>query len=293
MCLSRILCIAGVLCSLSLSVAAAGEATSIRGVTVSCFRWGPGEWDMPAMKRTLGRLDELGSNAVTIHPYARIRDNGTVGGRKTPRETALRPSRWADERGLTFMLKPHFGYWGSSFAWRGEIAFGEDDAAWDRFFDGYERFIFRMAELAELGNAEWFVVGTELGGTVEHEARWREIIAGVRDRFSGKLTYAANWDTYRDVPFWDALDAVGVQGYFPFTNRCRTPPRSATGDGSPPDFVAEVDRPVLFTELGYDATLTATSEPWHIHPSPSTGRALVAHWDDVRWIGFPSAAASE
>lgn len=285
MIIRRTFCIVSVLCAFSLTAtaaaatattptAAAGEATPVRGVTVTCFRWGPGEWDVPAMRQTLDQLDELGANAVTIHPYARIRDDGTIGGRRTPRKTVLRPARWADERGLTFMLKPHLGYWGSSFAWRGEIAFGDDDAAWARFFDTYTRFLFRMAELAEQGEAEWFVVGTELGGTVQHEARWRAIIAGVRERFSGKLTYAANWDAYRDVPFWDALDAVGVQGYFPVTDKPApgavfAPPTEAqlrrrwrAVTDRLAAFADEAGRPVLFTELGYDATPTATSEPW-------------------------------
>lgn len=266
--------------------AAGADVRTIRGVTVSCFRWGPGEWDVPIMQRTLDRLDQLGANAVTIHPYARIRNNGEVGGRRTPRQTVLRPLRWSEARRLDVMIKPHLGYWGSSFSWRGEIAFGSDRAKWARFFDGYERFIFRMAELAEQGGAEWFVVGTELGGTVHHEARWRAIIAGVRERFSGKLTYAANWDAYREVPFWDALDAVGVQGYFPLTAK-----PAADGVADPPtnrqlrrgwealtrrlsEFAARVERPVLFTELGYDATITATSEPWRNGPRSPDGEAL-------------------
>jgi hypothetical protein len=33
----------------------------------------------------------------------------------------------------------------------------------------------------------------------------------------GKLTYAANWDKYDQVSFWDELDFIEIQAYFPLT----------------------------------------------------------------------------
>ena len=41
---------------------------------------------------------------------------------------------------------------------------------------------------------------------------------GERAVYKGKLTYAANWDgEFEEVAFWDALDVIGVQAYFPLT----------------------------------------------------------------------------
>jgi homoserine trans-succinylase len=39
-----------------------------------------------------------------------------------------------------------------------------------------------------------------------------------------KLTYAANWDDFDKVPFWNELDYIGIDAYFPLsdatTHRC-------------------------------------------------------------------------
>ena len=51
------------------------------------------------------------------------------------------------------------------------------------------------------------------------EEEWRRIVSEVRRVYSGRLTYAANWDRLDRVPFWDAGDWIGVQAYFPLTDR--------------------------------------------------------------------------
>jgi len=253
----------------------------LRGVTVSCYRWGPGEWDTPAMEHTLDELGTLGVNAVAIHPYARIDADGTVSYRSGPVTPAtLKPLGWAHDRGMSTLLKPHLAYWGSGFAWRGDITFG-DAAAWDRFFAGYRVFIVAQARLAERAGAAWFAVGTELAGTLEHAARWRALIAEVRTVYTGKLTYAANWDEADDVPFWDALDAVGVQAYYPLAEGLSpTDAQLRTGWAKR---LEEIDRlaavsgkPVLLTELGFAVSEAAAERPWEdaVVGSPQRGAEL-------------------
>lgn len=263
---------------------ALGQA--VRGVTISCFRSGPGEWDQPAMRDAMLEIQSLGAGAIAVHPYGRIRADGSLHYRDVPDDPiVLLPGAWAGELGLTYLVKPHVAYWGSGFSWRGAITF-DDEAQWAGFFADYERFIVHQAQLAEAAGAQWFAVGTELCGTVHHEAQWRRIIAEVRQHYNGKLTYAANWDRYREVPFWDALDAVGIQAYFPLR------PRPAEGaEAAPPTdaelragwqvvlaelraYAAEVDRPILLTELGYADTAVAVTEPWASHPRTPEGAAL-------------------
>ncbi len=101
-----------------------------------------------------------------------------------------RPIAEAHRLGLKIMIKPHIAHWGSSFSWRGEIGF-ETDEQWQRFFETYETWITMVAQLA--ADADAFVVGTELGGTVHREKEWRQIIAAVRQEFRGPLTYSPNW----------------------------------------------------------------------------------------------------
>ena len=57
-------------------------------------------------------------------------------------------------------------------------------------------------------------------GTIGREQDWREIISGIRESFDGELTYSSNWyDEYENITFWDALDYIGVQAYFPLADR--------------------------------------------------------------------------
>ncbi len=250
-----------------LGATAAQAETFMRGVTVSCYRWGPGEWDTPAMQHTLDELGGLGVDAVAIHPYARIRSNGTVDYRPGPVTPAtLKPLGWAHQRGMATLLKPHLAYWGSGFAWRGDITF-KKDADWQRFFAGYRDFIVGQARLAQQSQAAWFAVGTELAGTLKHEAWWRDVIAQVRAVYGGKLTYAANWDETDKVGFWDALDAVGVQAYYPVARGLMpSDEQLRAGWARRLDeldrMAARFGKPVLLTELGYAVSEAAALRPW-------------------------------
>jgi hypothetical protein len=176
-----------------------------------------------------------------------------------------RPIAEAHRLGLKIMIKPHIAYWGSRFSWRGEIAF-EDDAQWDLFFESYERWISMVAELTR--DADAFVVGTELDATVGHEQQWRRIIAAVRMRTGAPLTYSANWDAFERVGFWDALDAIGIQGYFPLVSEPGLPSQAALDRAwrrlvqRLDRYGAEHDRDVVLAELGYNRSDQAAVRPW-------------------------------
>lgn len=239
----------------------------MRGVVVSCYRWGPGEWDGPGMEPLLDELAGLGATAMQIHPYARISNDGRVGYRPDPITPAtLKPIRWANDRGMTTFLKPHLAYWGSGFSWRGEITF-TNEADWQEFFRGYEAFIVHQAELAQQADADVFAVGTELHKTLHREADWRRVVAAVRGVYSGKLTYAANWDEKGDVPFWDALDYVGVQFYYPLSTELPPSDEDLRAGwrqrlGELDAFSARHGKPILLAELGYAESEEAALRPW-------------------------------
>lgn len=243
--------------------------TAIEGMTVSCPTWG-WEWGTDAMVDTMKELKELGVEWITIHPYARISNDGGVGFKSfaddAPPEFIARPIREAHALGLKIMIKPHLAYWSSKFGWRGEIAF-EDPTEEARFFREYTAWIEAMA-VASRG-ADLFVVGTELDGLTHRDAQWRRVIAAVRAKYTGPLTFASNWDSYRRIGWWDALDAVGIQAYFPLVDSPSAPTTSADLDRGWARVIAEVtahaavvDRPVVFTELGYNLSSRAAVEPW-------------------------------
>jgi len=217
-------------------------------------------------------LRELGVNWIAIHPYARIDRDGTVAWRGSFTEAPdwlRRPIEEAHRQGVRILIKPHLAHWGN-FSWRGEIEFDSEEK-WQRFFATYREWIAAMAAFS--ADADAFAVGTELDWTIHREAEWRAIVAAVRARYSGPLTYAANWTDYDRVGFWDALDAIGIQAYFPVlpaaaTAAGRVPPEAefeAGWEGTMArlrEFSARHDRTIVFTELGYNRSAKAPHEPW-------------------------------
>ncbi len=256
------------LLALSLAEAQPPDAAIVQGMTVSCPTWGY-EWGTDEMVATLDELKALGVNWVTIHPYASISGDGTVNAHPLdPDEPPIwltRPIAEAHARGMSVMIKPHLAYWGSPFSWRGDIDF-EDAASRERFFTTYTRWITNVATITAAADA--YVVGTELDKLVEHESDWRKVIASVRAVHPGHLTYAANWDGYQRVGFWDALDAIGVQAYFPLLPGSApvTPDRLDTAWRAVMVHVHSLSertgKPVVFTELGYPRAMGAAAEPW-------------------------------
>lgn len=243
------------------------DPSLVRGITISCQTWG-WEWGTPGFADELADLAELGANWVAIHPYARVHADGRVTWRPIEPDdppTWLRgPIEVSRERRFGLLVKPHLAYWGSPFRWRGEIRF-DDPAALERFWRDYTAWIVEIARATR--GADAFAVGTELELMLGDEKPWRALIEEVRAVTDAHLTYAANWTAFDDVPFWDALDAIGVQGYFPL---------SQLADPSDADLMAgweavlprlrrvyeHFGKPVVFTELGYNRSLAAAREPW-------------------------------
>ena len=173
-------------------------------------------------------------------------------------------TQWAHERGIRILLKPHV--W-SRAGWSGTIAMKSEED-WATWFRSYRQFILHYADLAERCRIEALAVGTELGGTVQREREWRSLIAEVRTHFHGPLVYCANWAAdLHQVPFWDALDWIGVQAYYPLSHR-RDPELTdlVRAWRQPLADLSRVSRrwgkPVVLTEIGYHSLDTAASRPW-------------------------------
>ena len=245
----------------------AGGAQKVRGIIVSTHTDGH-EWGLEVMATTLDDIRDLGAGWIATHPYAAVRADGTVRfppvDRDSPPDYLVRPIREAHARGLRIVIKPHLAYWGSPFAWRGAIRF-ESEEAWSTFFRDYTEWIVAVA--AACAEADGFVIGTELDGTVHREQEWRALIDRVREVTGAPLTYAANWTDYRRVPFWDAVDVIGVQAYFPVADRPGAD-EAVVASGwrrrmaELRAFAGPLDRPVVFTELGYNRSLHAAVRPW-------------------------------
>lgn len=164
--------------------------------------------------------------------------------------------RQAHQLGFQVMVKPHVNL-DDPHLGRSEINFGQDTAAWQAWFASYTRFITHYARLAQEVGAEYFVVGTELAGTVDQTEQWRKIIGSVRQIYKGSLTYAAL--SYREeyrISWWDALDAIGINAYYPLTLTTIPTLAQLKLGWTPAALLLESlskrwNRPIIFTEIGY------------------------------------------
>jgi len=177
----------------------------------------------------------------------------------------------ARARGIHTLLKPHIWIMRGG-GWRGEIEMKSDED-WDEWFAQYEQFILHYAKLAEQNNIEALCIGTELHNTLKyHEKKWRNVIAQIRKVYHGSLTYAANWyKEYEEIPFWDALDNIGIQAYFPLVDSDSDSDSTTIEDlkkswdrhlRAIEKVHVKYNKPVIFTEIGYRSTTKAAREPW-------------------------------
>jgi hypothetical protein len=175
----------------------------------------------------------------------------------------------ARKSGLKVAVKPHV--WIRGAGWTGDFlpTDREDRLRWE---ESYRDYVLTFARVAAEGGAELFVVGTELDRFArERPGYWRDLIRDVREVYPGKLTYAANWDAFHLIPFWDAVDYIGVDAYFPLSSSPTPTVDELVAAWQPwVDRVEEVSRrfprPVLFAEYGYRSIDGAAGRQWELPP---------------------------
>lgn len=149
--------------------------------------------------------------------------------------------------------------------WRGEIQPS------DEWFSSYSSFINYFAEFAEKNDVEMFCVGCEYKATTGETEQWRNVIQGIRERYSGPITYAADWTNYQNIEWWDAVDYVGIDAYFPLTIFNSNPTFEQLKNAwenhanEIEEWLSNVNKQVIFTEIGYrsgDGTSMAPSNYW-------------------------------
>ncbi len=171
---------------------------------------------------------------------------------------------------MGIILKPHIwvGSYSTEGQTRSEIGYATEDQ-WHAWESDYRQFMLHYARLAEEIDATMLVIGTELArAALEREAFWRDLAREVRTLYGGPLTYAANWwGEYEHVPFWDALDYIGIQAYFELSQD-PDPSVSTLREAWMPykediqRLSRATQRPVLFTEIGYRNVPDAAAKPW-------------------------------
>lgn len=234
--------------------------------------WMADELALPASDLMLAHIKQIGFDAVAIMvpAYQDALDSEVIFTNDkpdgdTPTTEALQHAiETCHKLGLRVMLKPHVDP--RTDEPRINIIPSE------KWFDSYEEFILKYARFSQENNVELFSVGTELEATTFEAwaGRWMQIIDRTREVYKGGLTYSANWTEYKEVPFWDKLDFVSVDAYFPLTNGDDPTLEELTEawEGIADDMQdwlevkGLIEKGVIFTELGYPSSNGANRQPW-------------------------------
>ena len=207
-------------------------------------------------------LKKYGVNAIALVPYGfaserslQIRFN--LGWEKDGGVKRL--AQVAHRAGMRVLLKPQLfvrdGYPGSL-----EYSSAEQRKEW---FQQYQLFVEHYAMLASEIHADLFCVGVELDKLSKYAGEWRDLIARVRELYSGPLVYAANFgDEFEGVEFWMRSIISGWTS----TTRCRTACLQRHLFTRVQAVQKRFQKPVIFTEVGFTSMEQANHDPWDERP---------------------------
>jgi hypothetical protein len=240
------------------------------------------DFSSASFRQSLDNLAATGANHVSlIIPYyqATLYSTQLRPGWNTPTDASLISAiNHAHSLGMTVSLKPHAET--DDGRWRGGID-PSDRAAW---FNSYGNMLGHYAQIAQQQNVYQYVIGTEMmrmtseGWNPTNTQYWRNMINDVRQVYTGKLTYSAQWsgDGPQDplhegynIGFWDLLDYFGLSAYYPIAQHRDNPTvdeivsswQALDNEGIAP-VQNYANLPLLITELGYRSIDGANKEPW-------------------------------
>lgn len=156
----------------------------------------------------------------------------------------------AHELNMKVMLKPMVDPEDAYTQSRGDIPSSPE------WFESYGTFISSYAAFAQENNIDLFCIGCEFRATEKDETNWRQVIDEVKEHYTGPLTYAATFDSFQSVAWWDRLDYVGIDAYFPLTSKNRPSIDelkqvwNRIADAIE-NWASTVKKPIVFTEIGY------------------------------------------
>ena len=262
-----------IICSVLCSTAYAQDAIS--GVTIGPIESSqfPGRgYGTEASAYLLDHLKQMGATWVSITPFGRIahiRGTEILMDFEAPypknRRNVIAMIRQAKARGLNVLLVPHL--WVEQGGWRGDIDPGSD-RAWRKYKKSFRHFIVAWARDAQEAGADALSIGVECKSwSWRYKSDWRTLIDQVRRVFKGKLTYSANWDEAEQVVFWELLDWIGINAFYPLSTHANATDEEYRSGAE--RWANRIDalwtlhnRPVLLVEVGYTTRPNAAVKPW-------------------------------
>lgn len=218
-----------------------------------------------------------GSNWVAIIPYGYSREGEPLVHFDADfqwwgegQEGTIELIKLAKAAGFNIMLKPQVWL---MRGWIGDFDAGSEED-WKLWEESYGMYILAFAKMAEAESVAMFCVGTEYKiATAQRPEYWKRLIASVREVYSGKITYAANWNEYREVDFWQELDYIGIDAYFPLMQEDEPLIAELSAAWNPIKTDLKLlhqkyQKPVLLTEYGYRSVNGAAGNQWEQDGKP-------------------------
>jgi hypothetical protein len=236
----------------------------------------------------LAYLNSIGFSAISITPFAYQGSITAATLSGYPSETFVNRTRGESDQAMRdeiaaakvfghyVVLKPHI--WSRDFSANGEWHGTVDQlnaADHQTWWEAYRAMSLHFAKLAADADADGYCVGTELLKlTAKYPDEWRKLIEDIRARCRRPdgsplmLSYAAHWEEeWEAIEFWDALDFIGVNAYFPLDEPVGADVDRLVRAWRPWSRRMERaarrwDRPIVFMEAGYRSVADCHREPW-------------------------------
>ncbi len=219
----------------------------------------------------MDQLQQINANWVAIIPFAFTPQNSTKvyfnnthqwWGEKS--EGTKKLIQIAQQKGLKIMLKPHVWH---HHKWIGDFSL-YTPKEWQIWEQEYSKYLLHYAKIAQQYQVELLCIGTELKKVVINRPMFfNQLIPKVKKIYKGKLTYAANWNSLQEVPFWSSLDYIGVDAYFPLSTEKQPSVATLNQAWNPIKKQLKIvsqqhKKPILFTEYGFESTDYNTKTTW-------------------------------
>lgn len=221
----------------------------------------------------------INSNSVCFMPFAYTKDNSPNlknnsfwqwYGEKP--EGIINCIDIAQKMNMKIMIKPQIWIGNGSFTGEFKLM---DDNDWSLFEKNYLDYILIYAKICNDKKVDILCIGTELKCFVNNRVEfWNSLIDSVRKIYSGKLIYAANWDESLKVPFWNKLDFIGIDAYYPLS-KSKTPEVNELMNNwvqyetKIDSLSTKFNKKIIFTEYGYRSMDNNCDKPWQIEQSPN------------------------
>ncbi len=267
----------------------------IKGFT---FGWmsGRGDFRKPDAKESLRLMAERTGSSHVIFALAAHQDHPQAvevkyrGEHLVEDDELVDMIRYARALGLRVILKPTVNC--TDGTWRAHINFFDIDVPcepkWKDWFRSYTAFQKHYAAIAEQEKCEMFILGCEMVQSERRDQEWREVIAGVREVYTGLVSY--NTDKYQEdhVKWWDAVDVISSSGYYPMGDWEAQLDRIEQA-------IAPYGKPFFFAEAGCPSRSGSAQVPndWGLEGEVSAEEqerfylAMFGHVSQRKWVrGF-------